>query len=230
MDHGVSLEHSQHRGASTVKQRLLSSSMFCSHQHTGPIAACRIHLNGVLPFSVLTKDWKGKALRALLLVFSLLFVWFFFFISILSSLFFDFVFLESSPPYSFGAPSFFVSANAASTFYDPWMQYERSPGNTLTSCTDRMCFIRTAAAFRMGNRCTRSMGCKRMHCKAFPSKFKFQIWNGHLSGFNSSALGACNSLLNDNFSNCRICADHSGTCGSRRSVSSGSSSDPPGPA
>jgi len=69
MDHGVSLEHSQHRGASTVKQRLLSSSMFCSHQHIGSIAACRLHLNGVLPFSVLTKDWKDKAL-IVLLVFS----------------------------------------------------------------------------------------------------------------------------------------------------------------
>jgi len=43
--------------------------MFCPHQHTGPIAACRIPLNGLQPFSVLTKDWKGKTL-IVLLVFS----------------------------------------------------------------------------------------------------------------------------------------------------------------
>jgi len=185
--------------------------MFCSHQHIGPIAACRLHLNGVLPFSVLTKDWKDKAL-IVLLVFS-------YFLFPFSRVSFSISFFSNLRHH---IPSvrhyFFVSANAAPTFYDHWVQYERSPGNTFTSCTDRMCFIRTAAAFRMGNRCTRSMGCKRMHCKAFPSKFKFQIWNGHLSGFNSSALGACNSFLTDNFSNCKICANHSGTICKQRVI------------
>jgi len=141
MVHGVSLETSQHRGASTVKQRLLSSSMFCPHQHTGPIAACGLHLSGVLPFSVLTKGWKGKALRALLLVFSLLFVWLFFFLSILSSFFFDFVFSNlrhhiPSLRHRFlfrQMPRLLFVIHGCSMKY-----YERSPGNTFTSCTDRI--------------------------------------------------------------------------------------------
>merc|ERR1712100_273307 len=221
MVHGVSLETSQHRGASTVKQRLLSSSMFCPHQHTGPIAACGLHLSGVLPFSLLTKGWKGKALRALLFVFSLLFVWLFFFVSILSSFFFDFVFSNLRHHIPSVRHRFLFRQMPRLLFMIHGCSMNVLQG--ILSLHVQIEFIRTAAAFRMGNRCTRSMGCKWMHCKAFPSKFNFQIWNGHLSGFNSSALGACNSLLNDNFSNCKTCADHAGTCGSRRSVSSGSS-------
>merc|ERR1712100_11702 len=107
MVHGVSLETSQHRGASTVKQRLLSSSMFCPHQHTGPIAACRMHLSVVLRFSVLTKDCKGKALIVLLVFSYLLFPFSRVSLSIIFSRIFATIFLRCAIVFWFGKCRFY---------------------------------------------------------------------------------------------------------------------------
>merc|ERR1712100_542010 len=160
MVHGVSLETSQHRGASTVKQRLLSSSMFCPHQHTGPIAACRMHLSVVLRFSVLTKGCKGKALIVLLVFSYLLFP---FSRVSLSILFFSNL--------RHHIPSvrhrFLVRQMPRLLFMIHGCSMNVLQG--IPSLRVQIECVRTAAAFRMGNRCTRSMGCKWMHCKAFPS-------------------------------------------------------------
>jgi len=146
------------------------------------------------------------------------------FVSILSSFLFCFNSLEFSFDFFFSnlrhrtplvCHLFFVSATAAPTFYDLWVQYERSPANTLNSCTDPMWFIRTAAASRMGTRCNRSMRCKRMLCKAIPPKSNFHSWNWHLSGLNSLTLGAYTSFLNDTFSDVEICAQ---PCGNFREL------------
>jgi len=137
-----------------------------------------IRLNRALAFQSLKMGWTDRESRVLLLVVSLFFSNFCF---DSLRLLFQFRFFSNLRHHFPSVPHHFLFRQMPRRlFYGHWVQYERSPANTFNSCTDPLGFIRTAAAYRMGNRCTRSMGCKQMPCRAVPSNVN--IWNAHLLG------------------------------------------------